>query len=48
MKKASILLIALMVINVGFLSGCVEIPDEIVEEMVIVTFTVDPSLIDAG
>jgi len=48
MKKITILLIALMVISVGFLSGCVEIPDEIVEEMVIITFTVDPSLIDAG
>ena len=47
-KIVLIRLIALMVISVGFLSGCVEIPDEIVEEMVIVTFTVDPSLIDAG
>ena len=48
MKKAYILLIALMVISVGFLSGCVDIPDEITDEMVIVSFNVDPTMIDVG
>ena len=48
MKKIAILLIALMVIGVGLLSGCVDLPDEITDEMIIVSFNVDPSMIDVG
>ncbi|MCK5459012.1 MAG: hypothetical protein KAI20_03915 [Thermoplasmatales archaeon] len=55
MKKVSILLIAMMMIGIGFLSGCVDMPDEIVDipdeildEMVIVSFNVEPSIIDVG
>jgi len=48
MKKISILLIALMVISVGFLSGCEESTDAIIEKMAVVTFTVEPSLINIG
>jgi len=48
MKKITILLIALMVISVGFLSGCEEIPNEIFEKMSVITFTVEPSIIEEG
>ena len=55
MKKVSILLIAMMMIGIGFLSGCVDMPDEIVDipdeildEMVIVSFNVEPSIIYVG
>jgi peptidyl-prolyl cis-trans isomerase A (cyclophilin A) len=48
MKKGIILLIILMVISVGFLSGCDESADDIVEKMTIVTFNVEPSIIDIG
>ena len=48
MKKVLILLIAVMVISVGFLSGCADLPDEITDEMIIVSFNVDPSMIEVG
>ena len=48
MKNIGILLIALMVVGIGFLSGCVDIPDEITDEMIIVSSNVDPSMIDVG
>ncbi len=48
MKKTAILLIALMVVSVGFLSGCEEIPNEIFEDMSVITFTVEPSIIEVG
>ncbi len=48
MKKQIIILgIFILLICVG-LSGCEEVPDEFFEEMVIVSFTVEPSIIDIG
>ncbi len=47
MKKIPILLIALMVISVGFLSGCIDVPEELVQ-LQITSFNVSPNSINIG